>query len=112
MASKMYIAILDEAPDYMVPTLVAHSVVNAHINMNWFPEYRDWLENSFRKVTIRVSRAEYQKIKDNCDEWWEGSENTICEGKGCCLVILPMESEDRPHVLRAAKLWAPRKEVE
>ena len=25
---KMYIAVLDEAPDYMVPTLVAHSVLN------------------------------------------------------------------------------------
>lgn len=107
MASKMYIAILDEAPDYMVPTLVAHSVVNAHINMNFHPEYREWLSESFRKVTIRVDRDEYEKIKEKCEVWHEGSENTICGGNGCCLVVLPMQSEDRPYVLRNAKLWAP-----
>jgi hypothetical protein len=28
---KMYIAVLDEFPDYMVPTLVAHAVLGAHL---------------------------------------------------------------------------------
>ena len=29
---KLYIAVLDEFPDYMVPTLVAHAVLGAHLN--------------------------------------------------------------------------------
>ena len=29
--SKMYIAVLDEVNDFMVPTLVAHSILNAHM---------------------------------------------------------------------------------
>lgn len=27
---KMYIAVREDVPDYIVPTLVAHSVLNAH----------------------------------------------------------------------------------
>lgn len=118
--SKMYIAVLDEAPDYMVPTLVAHSVLNAH---NYFTihldligeddackEYHDWFNNSFRKVVLRVNRKEYDKIKETLTHH-EGHENTICEGKGSCLVILPVASDAVPNVLKYAKMWKP-KEVE
>ena len=31
---KMYIAVLDEFPDFMTPTLVAHSVLAAHLKFN------------------------------------------------------------------------------
>lgn len=111
--SKMYIAVLDEAPDYMVPTLVAHSVINAHCK--FFEDcfiadddtYHDWLNNSFRKVVVRVNRKEYDKIKSTLTHW-EGHENTICNGDGSCLVILPMMSDAVPNVLKYAKLWAPK----
>ena len=77
---KMYIAIRDEVPDYMVPTLVAHSVINAHLYFtdDWreridYYQYIYWPEESYKKVTIRVNEKEYQKIKDSllC---WEGHE--------------------------------------
>lgn len=106
---KMYIAVLDEAPDYMVPTLVAHSILNAHFEFcdNDEEGYDEWLCNSFRKVTLRVSRREYDKIKETLT-YWEGHENTICDGKGSCLVVLPVESDAVPNVLKFAKLWAPK----
>lgn len=106
---KMYIAVLDEAPDYMVPTLVAHSILNAHTAFSNSPVYGDWFHNSFRKVVLRVNRREYDKIQDTLNHW-EGHENTICEGKGSCLVVLPVESDAVPNVLKFAKLWAPKKE--
>ncbi|UAW53588.1 hypothetical protein QGX15_gp107 [Pseudomonas phage psageK4e] len=114
---KMYIAVLDEAPDYMVPTLVAHSVINAHIKFTQlimrieqaYPDYHEWLHDSFRKVVLRVNRREYDKIKDTLAHF-EGHENTICDGKGSCLVVLPVESDAVPNVLKFAKLWAPKKE--
>jgi hypothetical protein len=110
---KMYIAVLDEAPDYMVPTLVAHSVLTAH--SKFLEEcfvadddtYYDWFNNSFRKVVLRVNRKEYDKIKDTTTHH-EGHENTICEGKGSCLVVLPVELEEVPNVLKFAKLWKPK----
>lgn len=112
---KMYIAVLDEAPDYMVPTLVAHSVLNAHEKFSEtcdllghrFPDYRDWFDNSFRKVVLKVGRREYDKIKSTLDHW-EGHENTICDGKGSCLVVLPVESDNVPNVLKFAKMWKPK----
>lgn len=104
---KMYIAVLDDAPDYMVPTLVAHSVINAHLKFHADVDYREWLSDSYRKVTLRVSRKEYNKIKETLTHW-EGHENTICEGKGSCLVVLPVESDAVPNVLKFAKLWKPK----
>lgn len=109
--SKMYIAVLDEAPDYMVPTLVAHSVINAHLRFtDDYPHtYNQWLDKSFRKVTLRVNRKEYDKIKETLVHW-EGHENTICDGKGSCLVVLPLDPIllQVPNVLKFAKLWAPK----
>lgn len=107
---KMYIAVLDEVPDYMVPTLVAHSVINAHIDQQSHPDYQSWLKNSYRKVTLRVSRKEFDKIKDTCEFWWEGHENTICNGEGSCLVVLPVQSDAVPNVLKFAKLWKPKED--
>lgn len=110
---KMYIAVLDEAPDYMVPTLVAHSVINAHtefIERGFIeddPTYVEWLNDSFRKVVVRVNRKEYDKIKQTLSHW-EGHENTICNGEGSCLVVLPVESDAIPNVLKFAKLWTPK----
>lgn len=110
---KMYIAVLDEAPDYMVPTLVAHSILNAHCKFledsfgQTFDAYGDWFHNSFRKVVLRVNRREYDKIKETLTHH-EGHENTICNGEGSCLVVMPVESDVVPNVLKFAKLWSPK----
>lgn len=111
--SKMYIAVLDEAPDYMVPTLVAHSVINAddyfyeHLNIETVRQYCEWRVNSFRKVVLRVNRKEYNKIKETLI-YHEGHENTICNGEGSCLVVLPVMSDAIPNVLKYAKMWKPK----
>ena len=113
---RMYIAVLDEAPDYMVPTLVAHSILSAddffyeHEEMDLTRQYCDWRINSFRKVVLRVNRKEYDKIKETLTHY-EGHENTICDGKGSCLIVLPVESDAVPNVLKFAKLWKPKEVV-
>lgn len=113
---KMYIAVRDDAPDYMVPTLVAHSILNAHVMFDHVHHgheldkvviYRKWFQESFRKVVIRVGRKEYDKIKAEHTHH-EGHENTICGGEGCCLVVLPVESDAVPNVLRYAEMWKPK----
>lgn len=111
--SKMYIAVLDDAPDYMVPTLVAHSILAAHdkFMIDCFiaddETYNDWYNNSFRKVVVRVNRKEYDKIKSTLVHH-EGHENTICNGEGSCLVVLPVMSDAVPNVLKFAKPWKPK----
>lgn len=104
---KMYIAVLDDAPDYMVPTLVAHSAINAHRFFEGAVEYDDWLMNSFKKVVVRVGRKEFDKIAER-HQCWKGHENTICEGKPSCLFVLPMYPHEVPPLLTFAKLWKPK----
>lgn len=112
---KMYIAVLDQVPDFMVPTLVAHSVINAHMKFadadslheQFFDDYQDWLENSYKKVTLRVNRKEFDKISA-LPYVWLGHENTTLEGKPSCVVVCPMDDDQRPNVLKFAKMWEPK----
>ena len=60
---KMYIAVLDEFPDFMTPTLVAHSVLSAHLKFEDNENYKKWLNESFRKCVVRVSQKEFVKLE-------------------------------------------------
>lgn len=106
---KMYIAVLDEAPDYMVPTLVAHSILTAHTIFDdpKYPDYVEWFIHSFRKVVLRVNRREFDKIRETlvCHQ---GHENTICDAQPSCLVVLPVDSDNVPNVLKYGKMWKPK----
>lgn len=107
MTSKMYIAVLDQVPDFMVPTLVAHSVINGHRLFEGSEVYDDWLLNSFKKVVLRVNTKEFEKIRTTL-ECWEGHENTTLGGIPSCLVVMPVKSDNVPNVLKFAKLWKPK----
>ena len=116
---KLYIAVLDEVPDHMVPVLVAHSVLNAdkrfstvHFyedtgNYPLLPRYYDWKYNSFKKVVLRVNQKEFEKISA-LDNVYLGYENSTLEGKKSCAVVCPRY--DLPNVLSFAKMWKPNKE--
>lgn len=104
---KLYIAVLDTFPDYMVPTLVAHSVLGAHINfLGHYPNYCTWLEQSFKKCVLRVNQKEFDKIAA-IPGTYLGHENNTLNGAKSCAVPLPMDNKDIPNVLKFAKLWKP-----
>jgi hypothetical protein len=114
MNSKLYIAVLDEFPDYMTPTLVAHAVLGAHLEFTkkgpfdqhtFGARYEDWLENSFKKCVVRVNQKEFDKIAALPDVYL-GHENTTLEGRKSCAVVCPRE--ELPNVLKFAKLWKPK----
>lgn len=110
--SKMYIAVLDEFPDNMVPTLVAHSVLAAHLMFGNSPYedgslYNNWLETSFKKVTVKVNQKEFDKIAA-LPNVYLGHESNTLDGRKSCAVVCPYgENEDLPNVLKFAKLWTP-----
>ncbi len=104
MNLKMYIAVLDEFPDYMTPTLVAHCVLGAHLQWVGIPEYDRWLHQSFKKCVVRVNQKEFSKIAA-LDLVYLGHENNTLGGMKSCAVVLP--SEEIPNVLKFAKLWKP-----
>ena len=117
---KMYIAVLDEFPDYMTPTLVAHAVLAAHIKFSekhedeewrkgepYYPRYLDWLENSFKKCVVRVNQKEFDKISA-LDNVYLAYEKTTLGGRDSCVVVCPRE--ETPNVLKFARLWKPKLE--
>lgn len=112
---KLYIAVLDEVPDGMVPTLVAHSMLGAHLSMyekhiltmdSQDALYDQWLKESFRKCVVKVNRKEFEKIKQ-IPKVYLGHENKTLQGEKSCAVPLPVWNDDIPKVLKFAKLWKP-----
>ena len=107
--SKLYICVLDEVPDYIVPTLVAHTILNADSWFKAFPElgYAQWKELSFKKCVCRVNRKEFEKIAA-LDKTFLGHENKTLDGEKSCAIAYPVPNDQLPNVLKFAKLWAPK----
>ena len=103
---KMYIAVLEDAPDYIIPTLVAHTVLGAHLAFEGEVIYQEWLKTSFRKCVVRVNQKEFSKISA-LPRVHLGHESTILNGEKSCAIPLPCHKEDLPNVLKFAKLWKP-----
>lgn len=103
---RLYIAILDSVPDHMVPVLVAHTMLNAHVEFQHNAGYQNWRMNCFRKCVIRVNQKEFNKIS-SIPMVYLGHENKTLGGQKSCAIPLPVEDKDLPNVLKFAKLWVP-----
>jgi hypothetical protein len=103
--AKLYIAVLDEFPDYMTPTLVAHAILGAHLTFETKKEYEDWIDNSFKKCVLRVSQKEFDRIAELPDVYL-AHENRTLEARKACAVVCPRK--EYPNVLKFAKLWSPK----
>lgn len=106
LTERLYIAVLDEFPDYMTPTLVAHSMLAAHLKFETEPAYQVWLSQSFKKCVVRVNRREFDRIAV-IPKVHLGHENTTLGGIPACVVVCP-RNEPVPNVLKFAKLWKPK----
>lgn len=111
---KMYIAVLNEVPDHMVPVIVAHAVLRAHLEFDPVQTiyctdaeqmYTNWVNGSFKKVVLRVNRREFFKIKE-LDNVVLTHENSTLDGEDCCAVLCPRE--EWPNVIKYAHTWAPK----
>lgn len=103
---KMYICVLDQVPDYITPTLVAHAVLGAHLKFSGITNYDKWINTSFKKCVVRVNAKEFAKISaiESC---YLAHENTTLNGIKSCAVPVPVQNEQLPNVLKFAKLWTP-----
>jgi hypothetical protein len=106
--TKVYIAVLDDFPDFMTPTLVAHSILGAHLVFETTKEWEDWIDNSFRKCTVRVNQKEFDKIAA-LPNVYLGHESRTLEGRKACAVVCPRT--ETPNVLKFAKLWSPKNDI-
>lgn len=103
---KLYIAVLEDVPDFITPTLVAHAVLGAHLVFGDNPNYQAWLKNSFKKCVVRVNPKEFDKIAALPDVYL-GHESKTLDGIKSCAIPVPCADADLPNVLKFAKLWKP-----
>lgn len=116
---KLYIAVLDDVPDFMVPTLVAHTMLGAHLEFatgfsfnidkedNPYSPYFEWLNASFKKCVVRVNKKEFDKISA-LPYTYLGHENKTLDGMKSCAIPVPVKNDILPNVLKFAKLWKPK----
>lgn len=106
---KMYIAVLDSFDDFMTPTLVAHATLGYHLDQtkHFNSLYQHWLTTSFRKVVLRVSQKEFDKISQLPNVGLFHENNTLQGKKSCAILVV---DEDVPNVLKFAKLWKPKEQ--
>lgn len=105
--NRLYIAVLDEFPDYMTPTLVAHAMLGAHLAFEERDEYNEWLYTSFKKCVVRVNQKEFDKISA-LEDVYLAHENKTLNARKACAVVMPRA--ETPNVLKFAKLWKPKTE--
>lgn len=103
---KLYIAVLEDVPDYITPTLVAHAVLGAHLQFGENDSYQTWLKHHFKKCVVRVNSKEFAKIAALPDVYL-GHENKTLAGIKSCAIPMPCVDADLPNVLKFAKLWKP-----
>lgn len=101
---KMYICVREEVPAFMVPTLVAHTVLNADEHFLLSKIYWDWKLDSFKKCVVKVNEKEWMKIIQ-IEHTFLGHENTTLGGAPSCAI--PPIMVEYPNVIKFAKLWKP-----
>lgn len=111
---KMYIAVLDEFPVYMTPTLVAHAVLRHNEEQTIGPSdkgtpyqilYEDWITESFKKCVVSVNQKEFDKICSLPNVTVSHENNTLGGKKSCAVIVV---GEEIPNVLKFARLWNPK----
>lgn len=107
---KMYICVREEVPSFMVPTLVAHTVLNNDTayntsrNWNHTELYYDWKHRSFKKCVVKVNKKEWDKIIQ-IPYVFLGHENSTLDGDKSCAI--PPIMHEYPNVIKYSKLWTP-----
>lgn len=104
--TRLYIAVHTDVPDHMVPVLVAHTMLNAHVAFQHDPSYQKWRMESFRKCVVRVNDKEFDKISE-IESVFLGHENKTMNGQKSCAIPLPVDDSVLPKVLKFARLWTP-----
>lgn len=61
--TKMYILIPDDVPLGHAINSAAHASLACYLKFKDHPSMRPWLDHSFRKVTVKVTREEFEAAK-------------------------------------------------
>lgn len=102
---KMYILILNDVPDNLVPVTAAHASLACYLEYPNDLEMKIWLSTSFKKVVCSVNQTEFDKAKE------AGNYNITTESAlgGRVVAITFVPRREFPKCFSFFKLWKPNK---
>lgn len=102
--SKMYIGIMEDTPVGHAVNCAAHASLMCYLEWKDEPDMKDWLETSYRKVSCKVTKEEFNRMR----RMYKCSVITECalDGRPIAVALVPV-TEDSPGFgfLRSLKLW-------
>ena len=99
---KMYILILDDLPNGHAINGAAHAALACYIKYGYQPEFQDWLKNSFKKVTCKVSKEEFTKAM-SLESYFTVMTESSLGGRETCVAFMPRETWD--PLFKTFQLW-------
>lgn len=99
---KMYILILDDVPIGHAINSAAHASLACYLRFQQTQEMKDWLANSFKKVTCRVSRQELDSAIGFIPEHIVITESNL-DGRVMCAAFAPRAEWD--SFFKTLALW-------
>lgn len=100
---KMYICIKDSIPTGMAMNAAAHAGLMCHLEFHTMPDYQEWLNKSFKKVTCAVTPAEFAMLKD-LDGHLVVTESRM-DNAELAIVLTPRQDNEWPEFVNLLKLW-------
>ena len=101
----MYILVKKSVPKGLGINAVGHAALAGYLKFKDHPDTRDWLDNSFRKVTCLVSDAEFELAK-KVEDGLVFEENDWHNEDGNCEVALVFRPRrEWPKMFKYLKLF-------
>lgn len=91
MESKMYILIRDKVPAGLAINSAAHASLACYLKYKDDPRMVDWLANSFKKVTCKVTDEEFAKAMKLEDDFVILTESSL-GGEVTCVTFCPRDN--------------------
>jgi hypothetical protein len=103
---KMYFAVLDTIPLGLAMTAVAHgaaAAIESWPNKDDDPVMKEWLEQSFKKVICKVTREQFDRLKDlSLSPYLEMTESAL---NGIPTVLVFKPRVEWPPIFKELKLY-------
>jgi len=100
---KMYICIKQDTPVGMAMNAAAHAGLMCHLAFQQDPDYNEWLNTSFKKVTCAVTPAEFAMLND-LDGKVVVTESRM-DNAELAIVLAPRHDNEWPEFVNLLKLW-------
>ena len=99
---KMYILVLDDVPTGFAMNSVAHASLACYIKFQHLPAMSEWLSSSFKKVTCKVSKEQFDKAYGLAENKTMITESAL-GGRVVAVALAPQEEWD--PFFKTLSLW-------